>query len=200
MSKVYSGQFASAGGRFGVCVVFISLSPCSSASQQLNHCVFLASCDLRPCVRGEHSRPWGLSSSMAFLQEVDWLCCKGSAALPSQSRPAGWLQDPSGIPTPSGLAPLKGEYFKKDAGFCTWSLGNLRCVLYVTTGREMRINRCLWLYCSESCYTAWASLGSVPVTGSAQPCPCWRRHPGANTETTEHPQLLQSSSVSLPPD
>lgn len=193
MSKFILGQFTW-GGRFGGCGVCIFVSPCSSASQQHNHCVFLASCDLSPGVRGEHSHPWGLSSLKASLQEMVWLHCNSSAAFPTFVLTCWAASDPAGIPTPSCIGCLKGKHFETDAVFCTQSLEILHWAFPIATGREMRINRCLWLYHSESCYTAQASLGSLPVTGSAQPSPCWRH---VTPEQTQRDLLCPTSLVLL---
>lgn len=100
------------------------------------------------------------------LASLQGLCCPPISILTC------WVaSDPAGIPTPSCLASLKGEHFETDAVFCTWSLGNLHWALHVATVGEMRMNRCLWLYRAESCYMAQASLESLLMTGSAQPCP-----------------------------
>jgi len=105
LAGVRSLFWGSLPGEGSLTAVLFFLSPCSSASQQRNHCVVLSSCDQTPCVRGEQSHPRGLSSSKASLQEVVGLHCKGSADLPPLSRPAQWLQTWLAF-LPQGALPL----------------------------------------------------------------------------------------------
>ena len=120
------------------------------------------------------------------LASLQGLCC-----LPTFVPTCWAASDLAGIHTPGCIASLKGKRFETDAVFCTQSLENLHWAFHVAAGREMRINRCLWLYHSESCYMAQARLGSLPVTGSAQPCPCWRH---VTPEQTQRVQRVPSFS------